>query len=213
MLLDPAKVIVELPAVIFPEDEEKNKESLRNIKERGYCSIYVNNIYGIKLAQELGLDIHGGFGLNATNSVAFESFSSLGLKSLSISFETDSNRIKDINHSMPLSLVVYGRLPLMRFRACPIRVCAGCSECKGEGKIRDRYGNTFPIECWKKKVSSLLNSVPLYIGDKSIPEAEITVYWFTNEDQDDIKHVIDCFKGHMKPDFDRTTGLYYREVL
>jgi len=213
LVLDPAKVIVELPAVIFPEDEHKNKESLRNIKDRGYCSVYANNIYGIKLAQELGLDIHGGFGLNATNSVAFESYSSLGLKSLSVSFETDSNRINDINHSMPLSLVVYGRLPLMRYRACPIRVSVGCNECQGEGEIKDRYGNTFPVECWKKKVSSLLNSVPLYIGDKSIPEAEITVYWFTNEDQNDIKHVIDCFRGHMKPDFDRTTGLYYREVL
>ena len=211
--LDPADVIVELPAVLFPEDEEKNREELYAIKKRGYSSIYANNIYGIKLARDLGFEVHGGFGLNVTNSAAFDSYSSLDLKTLSISFEVDSNRIKRIDHSIPLSLIVYGRLPLMRYRACPLRVSIGCNACNGSGSITDRYGNLFPIECWRKKTSSLLNSVPLYIGDKSIPKSDITIYWFTNEEQKDIKHVLDCSQNNSKPDFNRTTGLYYREVL
>ena len=209
----PDKVIVELPSVVFPKDEAKYKKSMLLLKERGYTAVYVNNLYGVKLASDLNLIVHGGFGLNVTNSEALRLLSDMHLHSQTVSFELSAQRINEINSNIPLSIIAYGRVPLMRYRACPIRVSVGCNKCLGNGEIKDRYGNTFPVECNDRMTSSLLNSVPIYIFDKAIPRSDITIYWFTTEDEEKIEKIIRISNEKAKPDFDRTTGLYYREVL
>ena len=213
LTIDPHKVMIEIPPVLFPSDEEKATSGVQTLKAKGYDALYVNNLYGVYLSQKLGFEAHGGFGLNVTNTSAIKQYSSMGLKTVGISFEVDAERIKDIKHTVPTSVIVYGRLPLMRYRACPIKVSIGCGQCKAHGEITDRYGNRFPIECWDQKTSSLLNSVPMYIVDKKPLDADAMVYWFTNESADEVKHIVEVSSSHMKPDFKRTTGLYYREVL
>ena len=212
-IIDPGKVIIEMPPVVFPSYEEIIRSRLKALAEKGYRSVYINNIYGFQNALELGMAVHGGFGLNITNSEALDIIAEHGAKTQTVSFELNTKRIKEINSRIPVSLVAYGRLPLMRYRACPVKASAGCKECRSSGAVKDRYGISFPLECSERRTSSLLNSVPLYIFDRSIPESEILIYWFTTETEKEIEHVIDLSEEGKRPDFERTTGLYYREVL
>ncbi|MBQ8996319.1 MAG: hypothetical protein IJ091_10955, partial [Oscillospiraceae bacterium] len=154
-----------------------------------------------------------GFGLNAVNSVALDILLGWGMKSQTLSVELSSDRIEKLSHIIPFSLIVYGRIPLMRFRACPVQASLGCKKCKGKGFLKDRFGNVFPVECSNKTSSSLLNSVPVYIGDKKKLVSDAQIFWFTVENKQDIDRVMDEFQKKDVPIFERTTGLYFREVF
>ena len=211
--IDKDKVIVELPPAVFPSYEKDIHSRLSILAGKGYKTVYANNIYGLQVAEDLGFEVHGGFGLNITNSEALGVLTDLGIRTQTVSFELSSQRIKEMKRTVPVSLIAYGRLPLMRYRSCPVKASEGCGKCMGSGKIRDRYGVEFPLECDERRTSGLLNSVPLYIFDRSVPDSEILIYWFTTETSDEIEHIIDLSGKNLRPDFDRTTGLYYREVF
>jgi len=212
-VMDPAKTIIELPAVIFPEDYAGLMVHMEELEKRGFRQLYVNNPYGIEIARRFSMEFHGGFGMNIANGIALNTMLSCGAMSQTVSMELSNKRIEALERPLPLSMIVYGKLPLMRFRNCPVRASIGCGKCLGKGQLKDRFGNTFQIECCDKRTSSLLNSVPIYIMDKRVPDIDIQIYWFTTETPAEIKNVIDTSEKGLIPDFKRTRGLYYREVM
>ena len=207
------RLLIELPTVQFPDSEERLIEQITVLKEKGLNSIYANNIYGLELADRLGFQVTGGFGLNAVNTHSLSAFAALGMKDITLSFELTAERIKNLGHPLSTGIVVYGRVPLMQFRNCPVRATIGCNMCREKGKITDRFGISFPVECNQKYTSALLNSVPICLSDQAIPAVDHHLFWFTDEGIARIDEVNRLFLQGMKPDFKRTTGLYYREVL
>ena len=207
------KLIGELPAVLWPEDEEAFEEKLSALRDAGLEAVWGENIYAVPLARRLGLTLHGGAGLNVLNTAALEEYERQGLGSVTASFEMNMKEFKKLGGAVPLGLLAYGYLPLMRFRSCPLRARVGCGKCGGRGELTDRKGIRFPVECTEKKFSTLLNSVPLHIAERDTRGADFLVLWFTRESPAECAAVTEEFKSERKSDKSRTGGLYYRELL
>ncbi|MBQ3405369.1 MAG: U32 family peptidase [Oscillospiraceae bacterium] len=207
------KLTAQLPAALFPEDEDAFGRKLEKLARAGLGHIMTDNIYGIELGRRLGLAVHGGFGLNILNTRALEFYEALGLESVTVSFELSMSKTKALGGSIYRGIAAYGRLPLMRFRACPVRASVGCGKCGGRGRLTDRMGIDFPVECGDRKYSTLLNSVPLHIAERDTDGPDYLLLYFTRESPEDCMRVIDEFERGLKSDRPRTGGLYYRELL
>ena len=206
------KLVGELPAVLFPQDEDALERRLAALRDAGLRQVWTDNIYGIELGRRLGLTVRGGFGLNVLNTQSIDFYVNQNLASLTVSFELPMGKIKALDCPVPWGIAAYGRLPLMRFRACPLRAQAGCKACGGHGALTDRRGVTFPVECGGRKYASLLNSVPLHIAGRDDP-GDYRLLWFTRETPEECGRVIGEFLEDRPADGPRTGGLYYRELL
>ena len=203
------RLAAELPAVCFPEDEPALETRLVTLKKQGLRAVWTENIYGAALGKRLGFPVvRGGFGLNAANAQAAAFYRAHGLASLTASFEAPMSAVK----RLPAGAVVYGRLPLMRLRCCPVRASVGCAVCGGRGELTDRRGAAFPVECGGKRYATLLNSVPLDIAGRDDPGG-YRLLWFTRESADECAAVIARFARNEPPRTPRTGGLYYRKLL
>ncbi len=206
------KLVCELPFLAFEKDEVKLKECLKKVHTLGVKYAAVNNIGTLKTAVDEGFNVLGGFGLNVTNALSFEKYISLGCESLCVSPEMNMTAFSKIKTTYPKGVLAYGHLPLMRFRACPAQSKNGCADCKGLTKITDRMGIDFYIICSDKKYSSLLNSIPLYIGDKNLGNADFHELYFTFENTQKCKDILDAFCSNKSLTGKKTGGLYFRDL-
>ena len=192
----------------IPAGESFDKILLPVLRE-----VYGDNIYAIPLTRRRGLTLHGGAWLNILNTEALRHYEEEGLASVTASFELSMRGIKSLGGSIPLGAIVYGRLPLMHFRNCPLRAQIGCAACRARGELTDRRGVKFPVECGEKKYSTLLNSVPLHIADKDLRGLDHCILWFARESAAECAAVAADYRAGRKSERERTGGLYYRELL
>ena len=101
----------------------------------------------------------------------------------------------------------------MRTRACPLKKQGGCGKCPGRGNLRDRMGKEFTYICFERKFGTLLNSVPLWTADKDIRNIDFITLWFTTEQPRRCEEVYRMITENRPFDEERTTGLYFRELL
>ena len=206
------RLIAELPAVLFPEDEDAFGARLAALRDAGLRAVLSDNLYGIRLGRRLGLEVYGGFGLNIANSQALAFYAGQGLKSVTASFELSMERLRALGGTLPRGAMAYGYLPLMRLRACPLRTARGCS-CGGVPALTDRMGVRFPMECAGRRYQTLLNSVPLHIAERDTRGLDYLLLYFTGETPEECARVIGEFALRQKSAGPRTGGLYYRELL
>ena len=121
-------------------------------------------------------------------------------------------KVKTLHGAASLGLAVYGYLPLMRFRNCPVRANLGCAKCGGHGELTDRRGVRFPVECGGRRYASLLNSVPLHIAGQDDP-LDWRLMWFTRETREECGRVVGQFLTGTPSSGPRTGGLYYRNLM
>lgn len=207
------KLIAQLPTVLFPDDEPAFGERLTALAAQGLSAVWANNSYGITLGKRLGLTVHGGYGLNVSNTEALRFYESQALSSLTLSFELSMSAIKALGGSMPRGILSYGYLPLMHLRNCPIKASIGCAACGQKGELTDRMSIRFPVECDHYRTVSLLNSVPLDIAERNLRGLDHQILYFTRESQDEIAAVTARFLAGEKTADAHTTGLYYRTLL
>ena len=207
------RLIGVLPAILWPADEETLEARLAALKDAGLREVYGDNIYAIPLTRRRGLALHGGAGLNILNTEALRHYEEEGLASVTASFELSMRGVKSLGGTVPCGAIVYGRLPLMHFRNCPLRAQTGCAACRARGELTDRRGVRFPVECGEKKYSTLLNSVPLHIADRDLRGLDHLILWFTRESAAECAAVAADYRAGRKPERERTGGLYYRELL
>lgn len=55
--------------------------------------------------------------------------------------------------------------------------------------------------------------MPLYVGDKSYGGVDFITLRFTTEPREEAMRICDMFANGQAPDFRRTGGLYYRDLL
>ena len=207
------KLVAELPTLLFPEDEATFDEKLTQLAVLGLRAVYTNNIYGIRLGKRLGLEVFGGFGLNVTNTESLLFYEAQGINSLTVSLELAMAKIKSLGGTLPRGIVSYGSLPLMHVRNCPIRASIDCSNCGERGTLTDRKQIDFPVECQQKRTATVLNSVSLDLGGRSLGGLDFQLLYFTRESKDEIAAVTDRILLGQKTDEPHTTGLYYRDLL
>lgn len=110
--------------------------------------------------------IMGDFRLNVYNSMTAEHFKELC--GITLSPELNLHEINDLllNTNMKAEVIVYGRLPLMIMRNCPIKAAGFCQENGQSFRLRDRKREEFPIICMNGCTAKLLNSKPVFMADK-----------------------------------------------
>ncbi|NMA37751.1 MAG: U32 family peptidase [Papillibacter sp.] len=207
------KLIGELPRLVFPLSEPKLTERLLKLKEEGLSRLCAGNIGLIRLAKRLGFIVHGGFDLNIINTKALETYEDYGLEDAALSYEINIKDAVRLGGGIKRGLIGYGYLPLMLYRNCPVRTAKGCGACRGIGRLTDRQQKSFPVLCHNREYSSLLNSLPLYIGDKEVRGLDFLTLYFTTEDRERCRQVYEKYLSGEALNEERTNGLYYRNLL
>ncbi len=199
------KVIVSPPR--FIADEDTVKEMLARVKQAGAERLLCHTPDHIALGKELGFRLHGSFTLNVYNSYSAEYLHNIGLEDCVFSVEATLEQLADVQTVLPLGTVLYGRLPLMLTRNCPIKNEVGCKNCTG--RLIDRTGRELPVACSKEYVE-ILNSDVLYMHDRlgEIKGAGFGVILLNNENS---QQTVDAING-VKPSGNITRGLYYRGI-
>ena len=184
------KVAVEIPRGMFSREDAIRKQ-LADAKEAGAVAATVHNVGALPLCKEAGLPVLGGFGLYTMNTETLAVHAADGLKAATLSLELTAPQMRFAkNSSVPLTALVYGRLPLMLLRNCPASAKYGCKDCKQDRVMVDRKGVKFPLVC-AGGCADLLNSVPLYWLDRldTLPVSLYTLY-MTTECREETARVV-----------------------
>ncbi len=205
------KLAAEAPRMLFGKEEEKFAQQLDTLKEKGITKLLVHGLAQLRIGKQKGFTLLGSPFLNITNPVALEQYRQLGVKEAILSPEVTAASLSRWAGEST-GWLCYGRLPLMVFRACPIRAKRGCKTCGGHSALTDRTGRKFQVVCHQKQYQELLNCVPFWLGDKQgdFRSLEHPVFWFTGERREECARVLEAYARGQKPDGDFTRGLYYR---
>ncbi len=204
---DTAKIIAAPPP--FTLDEKREFSRLEKLREKGYDKLYCHNIAHIHMGRQLGFSMYGSFRLNCVNDETAAALKAMGLSGVTLSYETPMKDIPFIGEGLETGVVVYGNVPVMLTRNCPIRSETGCGKCSG--KITDRTGRSFPVVCSPdKEYTEIYNCVRLYMADRleEIRGADCFEYIFGNETVPEMKSVL---KGES-PTGEFTRGLYSKKL-
>ena len=203
--VDIDKIIVSPPRFIV--DEDKLTEKLAELKAIGINRLYCHTPDCIAIGRTLGMKLHGSFTLNVYNSYSADKLQSLGLEDCVFSIEATLPQIAEIRTSLPVGAVVYGRLPLMLTRNCPVKNEVGCGKCTK--KLTDRTGRDLPVVCSKDYVE-IMNADRLCMLDRldEIHNIAFGVIYLHDENAADTEAAL---RGR-KPQGNITRGLYYRGI-
>lgn len=208
-----AQAAVEIPSAVF-SNADKYVKKLTELKENGLSLAWVCGLDGVGVARRAGLRFACGFGMNIFNSVSVSEAAALGAEDCLLSCEVSLAQAAHIGGELPRGLMIYGRIPLMMTRNCPVATKLTCAECGGRSYLLDRMGVRFPVRC-KNGCSFVLNSRPLWLADKlnDIRNVDYGLLWFTDESKEECTRVISDYRGGGAPQGEFTRGLYYKGVL
>ena len=173
----------------------------------GVKRLYCHTPDHIAIGRKSGYILHGSFTLNVYNSYSAEYLNDIGLEDCVFSIEATLQQIAGVSSPMPLGIAVYGRLPLMLTRNCPIKNEVGCGKCTK--KLTDRTGRELPVACSKEYVE-ILNSDRLSMLDRTdeLKNISFGIAYLSDETDEEIRSAL---SGH-KPQGNITRGLYYRGI-
>lgn len=198
---------VVLPRGLFGMEKEI-KARLEKLKKAGVTRALCGNPGSYQLAQEMGFEVFGDFGLNIYNSESAEL-----IHNPILSFELTLEQANRINADNT-GVIVYGSVPLMLTRNCPIKASIGCYECNKQGRLTDRKGYEFPVLCSDYPCVEVLNSVPIYMLDRmNAVKTDFAHFYFSTENVKEVEKIIRMYENGEKPDFKYTRGLYQRGTL
>lgn len=206
--------IVALPR--FIDDEEMLKKRLGGVKQMGFTRILCTNLAHAKIGRAMGFRLCGDFGLNIVNRYSAAAAADVGFEDVTAGFEAKLADISAVCGTLPVGVIVYGRLPAMLTKNCPIGQAVGdCGKCTGF--LADRTGRKFPVRCEKDPSGSyceVLNSDVLMMTDRlGEISADFAVLNFTDETAEETARIIECCRSRrrcLEKGF--TRGLYYRGV-
>ena len=185
-------------------------------------------------------NIHGDIGLNSFNSHSIDYFRANGVNGITLSPELNLGQIRRIAEKTggELEAIVYGYLPSMITRNCPMAYIKGCKDDKAcrtcqyaDGfMLKDRMGKNFMMKRGEG-FTTIYNSVPLMVLDRleEVQKSGVTSFRldFTIEDNiieiqekyyDYLNRTIDkneavSFMNEYKSNTEVTNGHFYRGVV
>ena len=208
-----AKTLLELPRVMFGKLEEDTARRIAATQDSGFAGYEVSNIAHLRLCR--GLPMSGSFGLNITNQLAAQFYADNGLGSMLILPEVKDSDISTIvpthnSRPVPTGVLVYGHMPLMITRACPLQNIHDCAHCDKTGVLTDRKAKKFPVRCGLG-VRTIYNPVPIYMGDKpGALTVDYGVAYFTLESREEAAKILEMIRTHAPFEGDFTRGLYFK---
>ena len=226
--------------ILYSWDLEKLESLIRPILDK-IDGISVSNLGTYKYIKDMfNLKIHGDTGLNIFNSYTANHLNSLGIDSLSLSPELNIRQINEITiTNNNLESLVYGYLPVMVTKTCPMALVKGCRDdedchscnfAKGYG-LKDRMNMTFRMYR-EDGFTNIYNSVPLMVLDSlikivdsgisnlrmdftyesdHIKELQTVFYDYIHGEIDDKS--VKSFMDNFKETTNITNGHYFRGIL
>ena len=203
--VDSSQIIASPPR--FITDEKRLADRLSQLKDMGVKRLYCHTPDHIAVGRKTGYILHGSFTLNVYNSYSAEYLKSIGLEDCVFSIESTLPQIAGVCSPMPIGIAVYGRLPLMLTRNCPIKNEVGCGKCTK--KLTDRTGRELPVACSKEYVE-ILNSDRLSMLDRTdeLKNISFGIAYLSDETDEEIRSAL----SGRKPQGNITRGLYYRGI-
>lgn len=216
------KPAVEAPRGIFG----KEKDILRMaeaVKFLGVTDIMIHNVGLIPALRNMGMTLHGGFGLNVFNSWSLDAYRDMGLADSELSFEMTLRQIAALASEQPRGMVVRGRIPMMLTRNCPAALspkgCLGKAKEGGVCGLTDRTGRELPVMC-RMGSSEIFNPVMMSVTENVVGRtgAQLGLDWvtfrFTDEDAETCSCALhDYAGGAAAREPHLTAGLYFKGVL
>lgn len=235
------EVFISTERILHDKDFNRLGKFLDEIKDF-IDGVIVSNLGSLKYIKDrFNFKIHTDIGLNVFNSYTVDYLNSIGVDSMSLSPELNLEQIRDISNDIKgnLESVVYGYLPSMILRTCPLALVKGCkddSKCEkcnlssGYG-LKDRMNMVFPL-IRNDRYTTVYNSVPIMVLDNlddiykagiSISRLDFTIekdnirivqngfYDYANQSIKDkeMKTIVKEFKTHTNI----TKGHFYRGVI
>ena len=203
-----SKTILELPRAMFGAMEAAVEQQIEATRSQGFKGYLAQNIAHLHLAK--GLPLYGGFGLNITNPLAAASYQAQGLQAMTLLPELPLQEMARIAPGVQTWALVYGHMPLMMTRACPLKNVTDCDRCDRKGLLTDRKNKQFPVRCGGG-VRQVYNPVPLYMGDRlaELP-VDAGLALFTIETAQQAQQVLERLYRRESWPGEFTRGLYYK---
>lgn len=165
---------------------------------------------------------YGNLRLNIFNGHSVRVFKDY--KSVTVSQELNLKEIKKIKNTVPLEAVVYGRIPLMIMKNCPVRAITGSCGKGSEYILRDRKNQEFRLSCDGECHSIINNSKDIYMADRLSEVIDSGIerlrLIFSSETKEEAIRVIKEYKTAIKggtvekrPENSFTRGHFLRGVL
>ena len=200
---------VELPHGMFGNGEKTEKMLKASSADICLC----HTLDAVAIAKKCGKTVVASPSMNIFNSLSMDAAKEIGIDEVIISNECTIENFNRISAPVGKGITVYGRIPLMLTRNCPVKNGKTCEECKRNSGITDRMGIKFPVRCFMG-YSEILNSRPVYMADrlKEIHECDILFFNFTTESNKEAESVLNAYKNQQKPKGEFTRGLLYRGV-
>ena len=203
--------VVTLPRYITDEDYVIKR--LYELKSQDVTTAYCGNLSAIVLAKQAGFNVIASNGVNCASNESLSALAKLGADKAVLSAEINLNAAKSSGSKIPVGIFAYGRLPLMLTKNCPVRNAKTCKECGGKSLLKDRKGIMFPVVC-SKGYCEILNSTPIYLGDKQddINAFDFLVLSFSDESSIETRNILDKYLSGDKSDGNFTRGAYYKNI-
>ena len=160
------------------------------------------------------IKLHGDIGLNCFNSHTLDYFRSLGLKGITLSPELNLGQIKGITGRTggEIEAIVYGYLPSMITRNCPMAYIKGCKddrECKtcqyADGfMLKDRMGKNFRMQRGDG-FTTIFNSVPVMVLDRleEIKKSGVTSFRLDFTFEENITEIQEVYYDYLNNMIDK----------
>ena len=195
-------------AQIAPDDELAGQ--LTAARAAGFIYALCGSLDMLFAARRAGFSPIAGFTMNLMNSSALAEVRTLGCVAAVAAAELHEAALAQLDAPIRIGLLVYGRLPLMLLRTCPLH-CKACASGQHAicGALRDRRGVSFPVRC-QRHYREILGDRPVWLADLR-PETDFAYFHFTDESAGEIADVLaDYQAGRPRAHF--TRGLYTKGV-
>lgn len=200
---------IEIPHGMFGNGEKVEKMLKKSSTDICLC----HTLDAVAIAKKCGKTVVASPSMNIFNSLSMDVAKALGISEAIASNECTVENFNRLLAPIGKGITVYGRIPLMLTRNCPIKNGKSCSDCRRNSEITDRMGIKFPVKC-QFGYSEILNSRPTYMADRlqEIRECDILFFNFTTESTKEVERVLTAYKNKEKPAGEFTRGLLYRGV-
>ncbi len=208
------KLGVEIPRAMFSREKSIQRE-LERVKTLGIKDVLCNNPAAVYIAKQVKMSIHGGFGLNFSNTLDLLWAEDYGFRDTELSFEIKKEQIEKLGGNLPRGIISYGYIPVMLTRNCPNKSAdISCKSCGGQSKMKDRLGKTFIFYC-DGYATEILNSVVLdAVGfAENIKNLDFETFRFSVENYVEKVERFPEFISVCQKTSEKTHGLYLRGVI
>lgn len=125
-------LLCSLPPLMKEDEEETYYTTLcQKLIDGGMTRFMISNLGHAKILEDLGIEYYAGdYHMNLTNDLTASALSQIGLSRQTLSIELDYERMQTLSSigSIPLEVVIFGKLPAMNTRYCPMGSLVGKRE-------------------------------------------------------------------------------------